>query len=522
MGKYVGIDLGTTFSVVSYIDAKGNPVLIENDQGGYTTPSVVLFNGDEILVGAAAKEQSTRNPQNYESFVKRHMAERDYKFTTKEGESYNPEEVSSLILKKLKKNAEDKLGEPVDGAVITVPAYFGDSHRQATKDAAKLAGIKVLDIINEPTAAAIAFGVSKEIDKVQHVMIYDFGGGTFDTSVLEIDSDNIRVIATNGDHNLGGYDIDKALVEYVCGKAEQKKLDIRSNKKAMQKLWLAAEKAKITLSASKSAQIYLEFGDNEFLLDITREEFEELIDGTLDITMSIVQQTLDDVNLDYSNMDKILLVGGTTRIPRVREMIEEEAGFAPSSEVHPDEAVAIGAAYHAVDVAKKIASGEVQNDSVAVDRGAEALPDLDKNYTFQDVTSHGVGIVIYNDVLEKEVNSIILKKNTPIPAEVTNNEYSTMKPYQSSFTLQITQGEKEDLDYVTIIGEADIKLQPRENLVPIGFTISCDSSAIIHVRAMDLDAGVNLGEVTINREKHNMTEAQMESASLKVNQLDIG
>ncbi len=520
MAKYVGIDLGTTFSVVSYIDSKGNPVLVENEQGSYTTPSVVLFNGDETLVGEIAKEKSFRNPQNYESFVKRHMAERSYKFTTKEGDSYNPEEISSLILKKLKSNAESKLGEPIEGAVITVPAYFGDSHRQATKDAAKLAGIKVLDIINEPTAAAIAFGVSKDIDKVQHVMIYDFGGGTFDTSILEIDADNIRVIATNGDHKLGGYDIDKTLVDYVCDVADKRHIDLRGNKKAMQKLWLAAEKAKIQLSASNSTEIDLEVGDEDLLVKISREEFEEMIDRILDTTISIVEQTLRDVNLDYDDLDKILLVGGTTRIPRVKSMLEEEAGFAPSSEVHPDEAVAIGAAFHAVDVAKKIATGEVHSENVVVD-SEEELPEVEKAYSFQDVTSHGVGIVIYNDILDKEVNSIILKKNTPIPAEVTKNEYSTTRPFQSSFSLRITQGEKEDLDYVTIIGEADIHLEPREKLVPIGFTISCDSSAIIHVRAMDLDTGVNLGEVTINREMHNMTEAQMESSSIRMNKLDI-
>lgn len=523
MGKFVGIDLGTTFSVISYIDAKGNPVLIENDQGAYTTPSVVLFEDGNPIIGNVAKKKSFKNPANFESFVKRHMAERSYKFTTKEGNSYTPEEISALILRKLKENAEARMGESVDGAVITVPAYFGDSHRQATKDAAKIAGIKVLDIINEPTAAAIAFGVSKNIENKLHVMIYDFGGGTFDTSVLEIDAGNITVIATNGDHKLGGFDIDKKIIEYVTEEGLKHNIDVKSDPKAKQALQLEAEKAKIELSGSKETEITVYVKGEELTVTLTREEFEDRIESIADTTISIMQQTLNDVNMDYSDLDKILLVGGSTRIPFIRAMIEEESGIKPSAEVNPDEAVSIGAAYYAVECAKKIASGEMSNEDVGTKQAAEGdIPEIENAYTFSDVTSHSIGIAVLDEVLDKEVNRILLKKNTKIPVEVSEDGFSTVQPYQEGIHLKITQGEREDLDYVTIIGEADIKVRPRETQVPISFTVSCDSGAIIHVTAVDEEDHINLGEITINREKHNMSESQVNSAALRVNKLDIG
>lgn len=523
MGKFVGIDLGTTFSVISYIDSKGNPLLIENDQGAYTTPSVVLFEGDIPIVGNVAKKKSFKNPQNYESFVKRHMAERSYKFTTKDGNSYTPEEISVIILRKLKENAEGRIGETVDGAVITVPAYFGDSHRQATKDAAKIAGIKVLDIINEPTAAAIAFGVSKDIESTQHVMIYDFGGGTFDTSVLEIDSGNITVIATNGDHKLGGYDIDNKIVEYVIEHGKKKGIDVQSDPKAMQSLQLEAEKAKIELSGSNETEITIYVKGEELTVELSREEFESRIESIADTTVSIMQQTLDDVNMDYADLDKILLVGGTTRIPFIRTMIEEETEIKPSTEVNPDEAVSIGAAYYAVECAKKIVGGEMENEDIATSEVIEDdIPELEKSYSFSDVTSHSIGIVIWDDVLDKEVNRILLKKNTKIPVEVVQDGFSTVQPYQESINLRITQGEREELDYVTIIGEAEIKVRPRETQVPISFTVGCDSGAIIHVTTFDEEDHINLGEISINREKHNMSEEQVNNAALRMNKLDIG
>ena len=527
MGKYIGIDLGTTFSAVAYIDEKGNPVMIPNKQGENTTPSAVLFGGKKPVVGSVAKRKSITDPKNYEAFAKRHMGEKNYSFTTKDGESFKAEEISAIILSKLKADAEEYLGESVDGAVITVPAYFGDPQRQATKDAAKVAGLPVLDMINEPTAAAIAFGTSRNVGKSQKVMIYDFGGGTFDVSILDIDEDSIRVIATNGDHKLGGYDIDMALVDYVKQQAKIRGLDIEKDIKAMQNLMLQAEVAKKELSTDDSTEITIYIQGEEFSIEIDRELFEELTDTILDTTLSIMQKTLEDVKLDYEDIDKILLVGGTTRIPAIKELIKEESDITPSSEVHPDEAVAIGAAYHAVDVVQQMANGTFKSkntDETAarVEVNTGAIPELEKNYTFQDVTSHGIGVVIWDDVLGKDINSVILEKNTPIPAEVVKDGYSTTAPYQEGIRLMVTQGEKEELDYVTIIGEADLKIRPRDKIVPIRCIVCCDRDGIIHVRAVDMDENVDLGEITINRDKHNMTEEAVQQAAIRINKFNIG
>ena len=532
MGKYVGIDLGTTFSAISYINEKGNPVIIPNKQGENITPSAVLFGGKKPVVGSVAKRKSITDPKNFEAFVKRHMGEKTYSFTTKDGETFHPEEISALILSKLKSDAEEFLGESIDGAVITVPAYFGDPQRQATRDSATMAGINVLDIINEPTAAAIAFGIAKDIETTQKIMIYDFGGGTFDVSILEIDADNIRVIATNGDHKLGGYDIDMAIVEYVKKIARERGLDFENDIKAYQNLLIQAEVAKKELSSDDSTEISLYIKGEELTVEISRETFENLIETILDTTVSVMQRTLDEAGLDYKDINKILLVGGSTRIPIIQEIIEDETGITPSSEVHPDEAVAIGAAYHAVDVAGRIADGKFDlNNSEGLndhnkyanrDIKPDDVPDLDKNYTFQDITSHGIGIVIYDSDLSKSVNSVIMEKNTAIPAEVVEDGYSTTQPYQEAIELQVTQGESTNLDYVTIIGNASLNVKPRDHKVPIRVIVCCDRDAIIHVRAIDMDANVDLGEVVINREEHNMTEKEVREATTRINKLNIG
>lgn len=528
MGKYVGIDLGTTFSAVAYIDEKGNPVIIPNKQGENITPSTVLFGGKKPVVGSVAKRKSITDPKNYEAFAKRHMGEKTYSFTTKDGETFRPEEISALILSKLKSDAEEFLGESIDGAVITVPAYFGDPQRQATRDAATAAGLKVLDIINEPTAAAIAFGISRNVGNAQKVMIYDFGGGTFDVSILEIDEDSIRVIATNGDHKLGGYDIDMAIVDYVKGKAKEQGMDIDSDIKALQNLMIQAETAKKELSSDETTEISLYVKGEDLTVELDRETFEDLIETILDTTVSVMQRTLDEAGLEYGDINKILLVGGSTRIPAIQNMLEEETEIRPSSEVHPDEAVAIGAAYHAVDVVKQMAGGTFDTGN-ASESGPEKLnvnsqdvPDLDRNYTFRDITSHGIGIVIYDDIQDKLVNSVIMEKNTEIPAEIVQDGYSTTKPFQEGIGLQVTQGENTNLDYVTIIGSADLKVRPRDHKVPIRVIVSCDRDAIIHVRAIDMDENVDLGEVTINREKHNMTEEEVREATTRINKLNIG
>ena len=352
MGKYIGIDLGTTFSCMAYINESGQPEMIPNSEGENTTPSAVLFDGDSTIVGREAKSQSLFEPQNFEQFVKRHMGERDYLFTTKDGDKYSPEAISAIILAKMKSDAESYLGDTVDGAVITVPAYFNEAQRKSTMDAGKIAGLEVIAIINEPTAAALAFGISKGSDKPQTIMVYDLGGGTFDVTVMRFDSENITVLGTAGDRKLGGYDFDNKIIEAVIEVASEDGLDINKDMTARQDLQLKAEAAKKSLSAKDKTNITLNISGRPFKYTITREDFVDMVEPLLFKTIGSMENACDEAGLEYSDLDKILLVGGSTRMPVVRDCIKEETGIAPSSEVHPDEAVAIGAAYHALDVLK--------------------------------------------------------------------------------------------------------------------------------------------------------------------------
>ena len=534
MGKVVGIDLGTTFSAIAYIDENGQPQIIDNRQGNRITPSAVLFGGKKPVVGERAKEKSIADPGNYESFVKRHMGERNYIFTSRNGETFSAEEISALILTKLKEDAEYRLNDTIDAAVITVPAYFSDPQRNSTCDAAKLAGLHVLEIINEPTAAAIAFGVAKNLSTKQRVMVYDFGGGTFDVSILDIDAEHIEVVATNGNHRLGGYDIDREIFNWVKDQAERAGFDIESDVKALQSLMIQAEKAKKELSFEDETTITIYIRGEEFSVTLERDKFEEeFIDDIISRTLSTMQNAMDDAGLKYSDIDKILLVGGSTRIPKVSAEIQRVTGIKPSAEVHPDEAVAIGAAFRAVDSARKKAA-EASTATFTQDSSAPALkidvdklPEIDKSYTFRDVPSHGIGIVIENDA-GRMVNSVIMDKNTPVPAQIVRDEYQTSSPNQESIFLQVTQGEYEDLAYTMILGEAELKLRPREYPVQLRIIVTCDSDAIIHVHAVDFDRGfdkgngIPLGEVKINREKFNLTEEQLLEAKKHIHRLNIG
>lgn len=523
MGKYIGIDLGTTFSCMAYIDESGNPVVIPNSEGDNITPSSVLFEGSSAIVGKEAKSQSIMEPSNYEQFVKRHMGERDYFFTTADGEKYTPEDVSAIILSKMKNDAESYLGDSVDGAVITVPAYFNEAQRKSTIDAGKIAGLDVLAIINEPTAAALAFGISKGGDKPQTIMVYDLGGGTFDVTVMRFDAENITVLGTAGDRKLGGYDFDNKIIEDVISKAKSQGIDIQSDPIARQDLQLKAETAKKALSAKEKTNIMLNVNGRPFKYTITRDEFVDMAEPLLFRTASSMENACDEAGIEYGDLDKILLVGGSTRMPLVKDAIEEETGIKPSSEVHPDEAVAIGAAYHVIDVLKEIqkkkgTSGKVSSGSNEADKHSHAeIPDTEKQYSFQDVTSHGVGIVCKNNGVR--VNSVILPKNTRVPYE-SKNTYSTTVEYQESLSIEVTQGEDEDLRYVSIIGTATIEIEPRPKIVDIEVSISCDENSIIHVRVYDLDLQRDLGEIRIDRVS-NLTEEEIERNRGRINTLDI-
>lgn len=518
MGKYIGIDLGTTFSCMAYINENGQPEIIPNSEGENTTPSTVLFEGGSTIVGKEAKAQSLFEPKNFEQFVKRHMGERDYIFTTESGEKYSPEAVSAIILAKMKADAESYLGDSVDGAVVTVPAYFNEAQRKATMDAGKIAGLNVLAIINEPTAAALAFGISKGGDKEQTVMIYDLGGGTFDVTVMRFNSENITVLGTAGDRKLGGYDFDKKIIDAVIESASEGGLDINADLTARQDLQLKAEAAKRSLSAKDKTNIMLNISGKPFKYILTREDFVDMVEPLLFKTVSSMENACDEAGLVYSDLDKILLVGGSTRMPIVKDCIKEETGIDPSSEVHPDEAVAIGAAYHVLDVLKVQQTQATQ----AGDTGNKVLdveiPEMPKQYTFTDITSHGIGVIIQNEYGEEE-NSVILNKGVKVPAEYSEN-YTTTVPYQEKLYIQVTQGEEKDVRYVSVIGTAEIQISPREKIVGIRVTVSCDENSIIHVRVFDKDLNRDLGEMKIDRVS-NLSDEEIRKNQQRISKLDI-
>ena len=518
MGKYIGIDLGTTFSCAAYINENGQPEIIPNSEGDTITPSSVLFEDGTTIVGKEAKAQSLFDPENFEQFVKRHMGERDYTFITKDGEKFSPESISAIILSKIKKDAEEYLGDTVDGAVVTVPAYFNEAQRKSTMDAGDIAGLNIIGIINEPTAAALSFGVSKGSDKEQTIMVYDLGGGTFDVTIIRFTKDNINVLGTAGDRKLGGYDFDEKIIKAVIDDAAEQGIDVLADITAKQDLQLKAEIAKKSLSAKEKTSIVLNVGGRPYKYVITRDDFLDIVEPLLYKTMGSMENACDDAGVEYEDLDKILLVGGSTRMPVVRDFILEETGIKPSSEVHPDEAVAIGAAYYVLDVIKNEQSkaktkGDTQNKIMDID-----IPESTNNYTFTDVTSHGIGIVIQDDYGE-EINSVILPKNSSVPAERKEN-YQTSVPYQETLNIQVTQGEESDLRYVTVIGTAKIEILPREQIVGIEVTISCDENSIIHVKVFDKDLNRDLGEMRIDRVS-NLTDDQVKKDRMRISKLDI-
>lgn len=518
MGKYIGIDLGTTFSCMAYINGSGQPEIIPNSEGDNITPSTVLFDDGVTIVGKEAKAQSLFEPQNFEQFVKRHMGERDYSFTVKSGEKYSPEAISAIILAKMKADAESYLGDSVDGAVVTVPAYFNEAQRKSTMDAGEIAGLNVIAIINEPTAAALGFGISKGSDREQTIMVYDLGGGTFDVTVMRFNCDNITVLGTAGDRKLGGCDFDKKIIDAVISAADKEGISILNDITARQDLQLKAESAKKSLSAKEKTTITLNVNGRPFKYVITRDAFLDLVEPLLYKTVSSMENACDEAGLEYGDLDKILLVGGSTRMPVVRDFIQEETGIIPSSEVHPDEAVAIGAAYHALDVLKTQQSQAKDSGNTTSKVLNAEIPETSKKYSFTDVTSHGIGIVI-TDENGNQINSVILPKNVQVPAEQTQF-YQTTLPYQEKISIQVTQGEEEDLRYVTVIGTSDIEIAPREQLVGIEVTISCDENSIIHVRVFDQDLHRDLGEMHIDRVS-NLTEEEVKQNMMRISKLDI-
>ena len=465
MSKIIGIDLGTTNSCVSVIEG-GEPVVIANAEGARTTPSVVGFTKTgERLVGQVAKRQAITNPERTVSSIKRHMGT-DYRVSI-DGKDYNPQQISAMILAKLKADAEAYLGETVSEAVITVPAYFNDSQRQATKDAGTIAGLNVRRIINEPTAAALAYGADKDND--QKIMVYDLGGGTFDVSIIEMGDGVTEVLATNGDTHLGGDDFDQRIIDWMADEFQKENgIDLRGDKMAAQRLKEAAEKAKIELSGVPSTAINLPFitadatGPKHLDMTLTRAQFDKMTADLVERTMVPVRKALQDAGLRPSDLGKVLLVGGSTRIPAVQEAVKKEMGCEPFKGINPDECVAIGAAIQ----------GGVLNKEVG-------------GILLLDVTPLSLGIETLGGVCTK-----IIERNTTIPTK-KSQIFSTAADNQPSVEVNVLQGEREmaaDNKSLGMFKLDGIPAAPR-GVPQIEVTFDIDANGIVHVSAKDLGSG---------------------------------
>ena len=465
MAKTIGIDLGTTNSCVAVIEG-GEPVVIANIEGNRTTPSVVGFSKTgERLVGQVAKRQAVANPDRTVASIKRQMGT-DYKVTI-DDKKYTPQEISAMILSKLKADAESYLGDKVTEAVITVPAYFTDSQRQATKDAGKIAGLEVKRIINEPTAAALAYGIDKEND--QKVMVYDLGGGTFDVSIIEMGEGVQEVLATAGNNNLGGDDFDQRIIDWLAAEFKKENgIDLKGDKMAMQRLKEAAEKAKIELSGVTSSAINLPFitmteaGPLHLDTTLTRAKFNELTADLVEATMGPVRQAISDSGLKTSEIDKVLMVGGSSRIPAVQDAVKSYTGKEPFKGINPDECVAIGAALQA-----GVLGGDV------------------KGLLLLDVTPLSLGIETLGSVCTK-----IIERNTTIPTK-KSQIFSTAADNQTSVEIHVLQGEREFAKDNKTLGmfHLDGILPARRGTPQIEVTFDIDANGIVHVSAKDLGTG---------------------------------
>lgn len=495
-----GIDLGTTFSVISKMNKDGSVSVINNVEGDRTTPSVVMFEDGNVIVGKEAKDNSVLDPLNVVQFVKRQMGEKSFEFFVSQTEKYSAEEISALILKKLKQDAEKQTGEKIDAAVITVPAYFTDAQRKATQDAGIIAGLNVLGIINEPTAAALAYCYSNGTTS-GNMMVFDIGGGTLDITIMHV-SENLKkidILSTNGNRNLGGFDFDNLIINKVVDYySDNFDIDIEDDENCLQDLRIKAENAKKTLSTREKVSFIVDCQNKRTKFEITRSEFELLMQQYTDTMAFLMDVAVEEANISYNHLDKVLIVGGSSRIPCIQNMIRDKTGITPSTELNPDEVVSIGATYYAKSL--------IEHEKDDVD--------------FTDVNSHDLGIEADN-IYGKAVMNTIIKKNELLPVSCKKVFYTSVSN-QHSILVKVVEGDGDDnLDFCTYVGEAQIQMKynwPEGS--PIEIEMTYDKNGVIHVQASDVTANEFLGEFSIKR-KSNLSEEEIIEKKNKIDEMEI-
>jgi molecular chaperone DnaK len=520
----IGIDLGTTYSAVAISGDGRSARVIPNAEGKNITPSVVFFEEDQRYVGEMAKNLAAASPSDVVQFIKREMGNSTFRYITPAGEELRAEEISALILKRLKQDAENALNEKITGAVITVPAYFDDARRTATKVAGKIAGLNVLQVLNEPTAAAIAYGALGQGN--QTIMVYDLGGGTFDVTLMKVQGDQFDVIATDGDANLGGFDFDNAIAEFLIRELTQQGAIINDDDFLVYAdVREKAELIKRALSEVESKKAIFTIAGKNYTVTVTRPRFEELTKAQLEQTEFVVTNVLESVGYSWGQIDQLLMVGGSTRMPMVRAMLERLSGKTLKYEIHPDEAAALGAAILSANLPSQ--PNPEPNNS---DHDSEyplntssspnfTEPNHDANLKISDVTSQSLGIVAKDPLTNQRHNSIIIMRNTKIPCSVSKN-YVTEDNNQTRLSIKVTEGNDTDLSYVKILGTTELSIPAYPKGAPIEVKFNYDINQTIFVEVIDQSAHRSLGTLEIDREgslsKNEILELQEKIESIQV------
>lgn len=514
MGIAIGIDLGTTYSAVS-IMRDGKPIIIPNIEGQNITPSVVMFpstsENEEPLVGEMAKHSAATAPFDVVQFVKRQIGDPNWRFESANGQSYTAEEVSAVILKKLKTDAEIALGEQIKDAVITVPAYFDDARRTATRQAGQIAGLNVLRVLNEPTAAAMSYGLSKTENGT--VLVYDLGGGTFDVTIMDVKDGNFDVLATDGNRNLGGFDFDNRIAEYVIEQIKEQGItrDVRTDDLLIAEIREKSEIAKKSLTTVAQATIMLSIDGKQIRIKITRDEFEGRTKDLLNTTKELVEDTMENAGKSWSDIDHLLLIGGSTRMPMVKQMIMELSGKNTELNVNPDEAVAMGAAIQAY-------ISELEKEDKDVDASITTIGGELIRINVSDVTSQALGVILLNENNQDE-NFVVIPKNSKIPTKGEQHAF-TVAENQKTINVQVTQGEDKEVRYVTIIGSKEIPIPVYPKGAPFTVMYAYDIDQTVYVELYDETAHKTVGKFEIDRIM-NMSEDDVQNAIKRMNEIEI-